>query len=467
MGSLPTARVRELETLLATIRKAGMGQLNYDMWEQHGAQHAAPEERAAMAADLATALREHTQARSALASLVAATQAEAPAELCAWAEAHERYLAAFLADCAARDDEDSIGADVARREQAEWGEVRRGARLFVDENLFHVTENAERYRQLFGIDPQTLEPTNRVPLSDWSLSFRASQPFTLEACTRALSAIAGPVTADIGELVGNPRDFYSRSVSLAAQSRTRNVAMSISQAMMGDDDPNPINSIGSVTLRDAPGESFATRLATWQALRDALANLGCADITLTGYPAAIVDDAVAAGDAATAARLRADITAALIAEAPAWRHVHLSSTRVDDIERVLAAYIDPLSIRTLILSRCGLRSLPAGCARFANTETLTFVEPDIDGTALRGVSLPRLESLDLSGSGVRQLGRDDLAGFPSLTGLYLQGSQLALLDPDIIKVCPSLRRVIVTNTPLERSENALADLQAQWRVTWE
>lgn len=307
----------------------------------------------------------------------------------------------------------------------------------------------------------------RVPLSDWSLSFRVSRPITLEACAHALSALVGPVTTDIGELAGNPRDFYSRSVGLTAQSGMRNIAMSIHQSMMGENDPNPINSIGIVTLRDAPGESFAIRLATWHALRDALADLGCADITLTAYPAQIVDDAVAAGDMATAARLRADITAALIAEAPAWRHIHLSSTRVDDIEAVLAAYIDPLSIRTIILSRCGLRSLPAGCARFANTETLTFVEPEVDGSALRGVSLPQLTSLDMSCSGVQQLGRDDLAGFPSLAELYLQHSQLALLDPDIIEVCPNLRRVIVTNTPLDRSESALAALQAKWRVTWE
>jgi hypothetical protein len=36
--------------------------------------------------------------------------------------------------------------------------VRAGTRAIVDENLlYYVTMNAERYRRLFGIDPQTLE----------------------------------------------------------------------------------------------------------------------------------------------------------------------------------------------------------------------------------------------------------------------------------------------------------------------
>jgi hypothetical protein len=36
---------------------------------------------------------------------------------------------------------------------AQWAEVRAGTRAFVDEDLYYVTENAERYRRLFGIDP--------------------------------------------------------------------------------------------------------------------------------------------------------------------------------------------------------------------------------------------------------------------------------------------------------------------------
>jgi hypothetical protein len=153
----PTERVRELETLLARIRNAGMVQLNYDMWDQHGAEHASPEQRATMEAALAEATRERAAAKTELEALVAATRAEAPAEIAAWADAHDAYLAAFLEDCLARGETDSTGASVATRERAEWAEVRAGSRMFIDENLFYVTDDAERYRRLFGIDLKTLE----------------------------------------------------------------------------------------------------------------------------------------------------------------------------------------------------------------------------------------------------------------------------------------------------------------------
>jgi len=153
----PTERLRELETLLARIRNAGMVQLNYDMWDQHGSQHASPEQRATMEAALAGSTREQAAAKAELEALVATTRAEAPGELAAWADAHDAYLAAFLQELVARGEPDGTAAFVATRERAEWAEVRAGARVFVDENLFYVTDDANRYRRLFGVDPKTLE----------------------------------------------------------------------------------------------------------------------------------------------------------------------------------------------------------------------------------------------------------------------------------------------------------------------
>lgn len=153
----PSARMRELETLLTRIRKAGNVQLNYDMWEHWGAQHATPEYRAEMNAALAEANREHDAATSALEALVSATRAEAPAEISAWADAHDAYLAAFLDDCAKQPDTGGTGASVAAQERAEWAEVRAGTRSIVKENFFYVPTVAERYRRLFGVDPETLE----------------------------------------------------------------------------------------------------------------------------------------------------------------------------------------------------------------------------------------------------------------------------------------------------------------------
>jgi len=153
----PSDRVRELETLLARIRRAGMVLLNYDMWDQRGRAFATPEQCAAMEADLAEVPNEQVTAKAALVALVATTRVEAPAQIAAWVDAHDAYLAAFLDECAARGESDGTAASVATRERVEWGEVRAGARAFVDEDLYYVTENAERYRRLFGIDPQSLE----------------------------------------------------------------------------------------------------------------------------------------------------------------------------------------------------------------------------------------------------------------------------------------------------------------------
>jgi hypothetical protein len=153
MPGAPTARVRELETLLARIRHASTAQLNYDMWERWGSVHASPAERAAMEAELEESMRERAAAKLELEALVAATRADAPDEIGAWAGAHDAYLAAFLDDCAERSESDGIGASVAIRERAAWAEVRAGTRTFVDENPFYVTLNVDRYRRLFGIDP--------------------------------------------------------------------------------------------------------------------------------------------------------------------------------------------------------------------------------------------------------------------------------------------------------------------------
>lgn len=156
----PTARVREFETLLARIRKAGNVQLNYDMWERWGAQHATAQESAEMKAAFAQANREHSAATAALEALVSATRAEAPSEVVAWADAHDAYLAEYLQDCASEPDEGGTSAYVAGKERAEWAKVRAGTRSFVSENVFFVATARERYRRLFGLDPDTLEPVD-------------------------------------------------------------------------------------------------------------------------------------------------------------------------------------------------------------------------------------------------------------------------------------------------------------------
>lgn len=158
MSVPPTARVRALEQQLAKIRNAGNVLLDYDQWDRHGRQHASDEACAAMEGALAAATRDHGEASAALAALVLTTRAEAPADLAAWAAAHEAYLTAFLDACVARGEGDGTAAFVARDERAAWVEVRAGTRAVVDENAYYVTLEADLYRQLFGIDPHTLAP---------------------------------------------------------------------------------------------------------------------------------------------------------------------------------------------------------------------------------------------------------------------------------------------------------------------
>jgi hypothetical protein len=147
-------RVRELEVLLARVRRAGMGQLSYDMWERWGAAHADPEEAEKMKRDFAESLREHAAAKSELEALVVTTRATAPEVIVAWADAHQAYLKAFLDECAERGEADGARALVATRERLEWSEVAAGKRLFVEENLHYVTGDADRYRRAFGFDPE-------------------------------------------------------------------------------------------------------------------------------------------------------------------------------------------------------------------------------------------------------------------------------------------------------------------------
>lgn len=333
-----------------------------------------------------------------------------------------------------------------------------------------------------------LRPTG----ADWYLSFGETRPITLEECQQVLSAFVGaPVTTEIGEFSGNPRDGYARTVTITAQ-RTGDeirLEMRLTQMERGPDDPLASTSLGGVTIH-APAASFATKLAAWHALRDALVDIGCTDRTLVSCPSPIVDHAEAAGETTMAMRLRADITAALVAEAPRSRFsVSLMSPRADDLEAVLAAYVDPQAITSVSLEDCELRALPAGLARFPNIEQLSLVHNNIDvrelcrvslpkltslslngidGSALRGISLPTLTTLNVRGPALRKVSRDDLAGFPGLTVLVLCSSQLEELDPDIIEVCPKLRRVLIMDTPLARDEARIAVLRDRWQaVHWE
>ena len=151
---MASKRVQELETLLKTIRDAGSVMLNIDMWDRWGSQHASEEEKAQYNADGAAALSTKANAQTELEALVKRTRAEAPAEIAAWCDLHDQFLAAFIADTAkeANDERADTAVFVAKGEREAWAKVKAGELAFVDENVFYVSIDRARYRELFGID---------------------------------------------------------------------------------------------------------------------------------------------------------------------------------------------------------------------------------------------------------------------------------------------------------------------------
>jgi hypothetical protein len=298
----------------------------------------------------------------------------------------------------------------------------------------------------------------------WPLMFRESQPLTVEACEQALTAFAGAaVQTERPRFSGNPRDGYGRSLTITAPCPARNatLVLSLNQDAWSDEGDGASTTLGTLRL-DAPTASFATKYAAWQELRGVFAALGCTDQTLISYPAQIVDDAIAAGDTSTAARLRSEITAALVAHAKASSHyeVRLSSPRADDLEAVLEAY-DPARIVFLHLSDCGLRALPKAAARFPAIEILNLDHNAVDASVLR-ISLPKLYMMSLSYCAIASLHRDDLAGFPLLSNLTVSNGPLREIDASIIDVCPKLGSLDIRGTPLANDDAQLTALRARW-----
>jgi uncharacterized protein (TIGR02996 family) len=300
----------------------------------------------------------------------------------------------------------------------------------------------------------------------WSLLFHHPEWLSLGACEQVVGIfVGGPISVKIGELEGNPRDFYTRPITITGQRGELRVELTTHQALRGPDEPEPRISSVNVALRSETA-TFAARLAAWRALTHGFAQVGAHDITLSYNGATIVDDAEAAGERETAAQLRAEIAAALTDQASRTASCYIRSPRID-VEPILAAYPHPERIVSFGLADCGLQALPANFARFPNIERLSLEEDAFDGSVLRGVSRPRLEWLTLGGKGLRRITRDDLAGFPALEVLSCIHSPLAELDPGILDVCPKLVRVYVDGTPLAADERAMARLRTSWpRMLW-
>lgn len=142
-GGMP-ANLRELETLLATIREVGAELLNLEMYERWGNGADADMNRA-----LANAGEQHARcetARTQLASLVARLRSEDPRSVAAWADAHITLLERFLETCT-----DGTARFVATEEISGWTKVKQGSLAFVDENTFYVRCDPELRATLLGV----------------------------------------------------------------------------------------------------------------------------------------------------------------------------------------------------------------------------------------------------------------------------------------------------------------------------
>ncbi len=147
--------IRALETLLARKRRLGGQLLSFDGYDRWGAQHDTPENRAKMEAEAASAQAEHAAVVKELGELVARVRKEDAAAIDHWADLHCELLRAFEATCAGADESShaSTGAFVAKEEIEAWAAVKRGEKAFVEENVYYVAIDRERYVAAFGIEP--------------------------------------------------------------------------------------------------------------------------------------------------------------------------------------------------------------------------------------------------------------------------------------------------------------------------
>lgn len=108
-------------------------------------------------------------------------------------------------------------------------------------------------------------------MSDWNLSFSHPHNITIQAAETVIGHFVGPVTTEIGELNGNPRDFYTRNVTIKGERDDVKVELWANQSLRGADEPEPLITHVYVKLT-AP---YKTKLATWSALTSGFATIGC------------------------------------------------------------------------------------------------------------------------------------------------------------------------------------------------
>jgi hypothetical protein len=232
----------------------------------------------------------------------------------------------------------------------------------------------------------------------WNLRFQKATRAPVHAIEAVLVAAFGPVARTCTPWRGDARDGYSRAWELRSRGGVPALEATVqfteaSRFESSSEDPDTT----SLRVTYGGAADAIAMLARWRALTAAFAELGYTDESLTYSPRTIALDLDAAGLAEEAAKLRSDVTRALVQAVPKFASVILSSQCPDDVEAVLAAYQKPREMKALSLADSGFCALPAGFARFANVEHLNVNERAFDGAKLEGWSFPKVQMLSLSG----------------------------------------------------------------------
>lgn len=104
-------------------------------------------------------------------------------------------------------------------------------------------------------------------------ALRGSQRLAIEQWEELLASVVGAIVTTCGEWSGNPRDFYSRSITFTGVRDDVHVTVHLLEHRRGPGDPEQFIDPGpQVALRGAAGVD-----EVWIAVRQALARVGCVE----------------------------------------------------------------------------------------------------------------------------------------------------------------------------------------------
>ena len=231
-----------------------------------------------------------------------------------------------------------------------------------------------------------------------------------------------------GAWEGNPRDYYSRAVTVTG-ALGPGVALAGRLGREGAMTPGPpdpaVQDYRTPSLELTSDDARALDLA-WQVLARALDAAGYADETLTQAPMEVLRHLQEQGLVERVAALRAEVTAALVRGAAArpGSALNFSFTSPDDWARVLGAVPHPERVTEVSLSGCGLSSVPPALLRFTGLLNLVLSHNRLRRAGGIPAQLPVLQKLWLDGNPLDDFDLAELEACRQLRVLGLRSTSL-------------------------------------------